>query len=298
MERKYIDINVINYDTIPNEVDMSKYGRHLSTRATINSNKIGPDRYSVIYTKSEFMELDPARFVASLINVFKKNIPGYELSFCMEIIKKKSEELGDVNLIDHMHMVKVLFYEVIRTNRVTDVTFTIGNEFMLDAEYIHEKFDDEEDDEDEAEYDDEYDEDEENPFDQIMGVYREKNKKKEYYGRSRVFKDSKNPRKEFNRHGVIIADSKSDVEKDLKIIKEFLKDFIPGKQGWKKEIRKELAQRWVHLYTVTKKQLKELEHETRKHASDKRKVNTTKKALRFTKKLFTVPIDLWSDPNK
>lgn len=295
MERKYVGINIINADELPAGFDTRSYGRHLSTTTTINSNKLDAEHYSVLYTKSEFMAIDPARFVASIINVFKQNLPDCELCFQLEIIKNRSEELGNVDLLDWMNKVSILFQQVITTNRVTNVTFDHGNEFTMDNEFLPDWEDDDYDDEEE---DDDDTEDPENPFERIMGVYQEKDKKKEYYGRSRVFKDSKNPRKEFNRHGVVVADSKSDVEKDLKTIKEFLKDFIPGKQGWKKEIRKELAQRWIRMYTVTKKQLKSLERDARKNANNKRKAKTTKKALSFTKKLFTIPIDSWSDPNK
>lgn len=297
MDEKIIGINIINYDTIPRGFDTSKYGRHLSTTTTINSNKIG-DQYSVLYTKSEFMEIDPARFVASVINVFKKNIPNAKLVFILEILKTKSEELGDVELLDRMTEIAKLFKDVIISGRVENVEFVSGDDFTEDVDYLS-NYDSEEYDDEEDEYED--DEEEEDSLERIMGAYGVKTKdksKKEYYGRSRVFKDSKNPKKEFHRHGVIVADSKSDVEKDLKTIKEFLKDFIPGKQSWKKEIRKELAQRWVRLYTVTKKQLKSLEHDARKNVSNKRKSKTTKQALKFTKKLFTVPIDSWSDPNK
>ena len=280
MDEKIIGINIINYDTIPRGFDTSKYGRHLSTTTTINSNKIG-DQYSVLYTKSEFMEIDPARFVASVINVFKKNIPNAKLVFILEILKTKSEELGDVELLDRMTEISKLFNDVIISGRVENVEFIPGDDFTEDVDYLSnydsEEYDDEED-------EDEDGEDEEDSLERIMGTYGVKTKDKS--------------KKEFHRHGVIVADSKSDVEKDLKTIKEFLKDFIPGKQSWKKEIRKELAQRWVRLYTVTKKQLKSLEHDARKNVSNKRKSKTTKQALKFTKKLFTVPIDSWSDPNK
>ena len=290
MEERIIGINIINGDAIPLN---STYGRHLSTTTTINSNKLGTNSYSVIYTKNDFVQLDPRRFAISVINVFRRNLPAGPMRFVMELINPDGVE---DELVEHMNDVLSAFQEIISVNfKSGDIHIDVGENFADILVDMYGLFDDDEDDE----YDDEdNEEDSDDPFTNIMSMYPNKAKKKEYYGRSRVFKDSKNPKKEFHRHGVIVADSKSDIEKDMKTIKDFLKDFIPGKQSWKKEIRKELAERWIKMYTVSKKQLKSLEHSTRKNVSNKRKAKNTKKTLEFTKKLFTIPIDSWSDPNK
>lgn len=154
------------------------------------------------------------------------------------------------------------------------------------------------DDDDEVEYEDEEDDDYE---DDPKPKKRRKKRivSKPSYGESRVVKDAKNPKKSYNRHGVVVC-SKDDIKKDEKILKEFLKDFIPGDANWKKDFRSDIVKRWIKMYAVTNKQLKQLEKQHRRARLAKRNKSSidTDRALEFTRKLFNTPIDRWNDPSK
>lgn len=155
------------------------------------------------------------------------------------------------------------------------------------------------DDDDEGEYED--DEDEDDYEDDPKPKKRRKKRRvsKPSYGESRVVKDAKNPKKSYNRHGVVVC-SKDDIKKDEKILKEFLKDFIPGDANWKKDFRSDIVKRWIKMYAVTNKQLKQLEKQHRRARLAKRNKSSidTDRALEFTRKLFNTPIDRWNDPSK
>lgn len=154
------------------------------------------------------------------------------------------------------------------------------------------------------EYEDEDGDDDLTEMERILGVdYNNKKSKKsrnkdKSYGRSKVLKNANNPKKSIHRHGIIIADDKRDIKSDIKIIQGFLKDFIPGNQSWKKEFRKDLLDRWVSMYCVSRKQLKKLEKKHRNQSRQKQSNINRSRALEFTKKVFNMPLDNWDNPNK
>ena len=121
-------------------------------------------------------------------------------------------------------------------------------------------------------------------------------KNKDYYGKSRVWKDSDHIHRSIDRHGVVIS-SKSNLKKDERIIKEFLKEFIPGSQGWKKEFRAELAKRWINVYSISKKKLKSLEKEYRNNKNKKVKRTNMSNAFGLAQKVLKTR-DEWFNPNK
>lgn len=156
-------------------------------------------------------------------------------------------------------------------------------------------------------YYDEYEDDEESPMTEMErilgnsssgGGSGKKKRKSKSYGRSKVLKNADNAKKAINRHGVIIADNKRDIKADAKMIKEFLKDFIPGNQSWKKEFRDELLRRWLNMYCVSRKELKKLEKRHRNMNRRKQSNVNTNKTLEFTKRLLNMPLDNWDNPNK
>lgn len=126
---------------------------------------------------------------------------------------------------------------------------------------------------------------------------KKKGKRNVDYGTSKVLRHANSPKRAYNRHGVIIASDKDDIRSDEKIIKEFLKEFIPGNQEWKKEFRHDLLKRWISMYCVSKKDLKKLESNHRKKTR-KRSYIDADKTLDFTRRLLNVPLDNWNNPNK
>lgn len=127
---------------------------------------------------------------------------------------------------------------------------------------------------------------------------KRKNRKDVNYGISKVIKAANSPKKAYRRHGVLVCSEKDAIRKDEKIIKAFLKDFIPGHQEWKKEFRKELSKRWIQVYVITKKQLKRLEKDHQHAQSAKRVSANVERTIDFTRKLFNTPIDHWNDPSR
>ena len=123
--------------------------------------------------------------------------------------------------------------------------------------------------------------------------------KKKFYGSSRVLKSLKNPKKDYKRHGIIVANDKSALKKDEKILREFLKDFIPGKAGWIKDYREDVLERFMRMYAVSKKTLKKLEKHHRKHKGSKGKDGkkiSKESAMNFTRNILNR--DSWNNPNK
>lgn len=132
-------------------------------------------------------------------------------------------------------------------------------------------------------------------------------KKKKFFvdGTSYALMASKSPKKEYERHGVIVVKNKKPIEKDARLIMSMLKRFIPGKQSWKKQFRKDLAERWLGSYVVTKKKLTRLEKEYRQKQREKKRVEhrppifDPAKALIMTESILANNrTDSWSDPKR
>lgn len=190
------------------------------------------------------------------------------------------------------------------------------NDFDLGFEYNDDDEDDDDDnDNDDIEVDDEDEDDDIDDDDPlsyinqfINDIPKEKRKanskkkqpKKSIVKPSVVLEESKHPKKDFNRHGVVICNDKRAIKYDKKTIKKFLEEFIPGNSGWKKEYREELLDRWIKMFVVTKKQKHKLEKQHRKNRMYRNRIsnNETRKALEFTQRLFNTPIDRWSDPSR
>lgn len=116
-------------------------------------------------------------------------------------------------------------------------------------------------------------------FDSDKKKNREGRKKKKMdgksYNRSRVIREAKHAKRSIKRHNIIIASKKS-IEKDKKILKQFLEDFMPGKEKWVKEYRKEVLRRWMRSYVIKKGEAKRISQEyeeKRRKSIAKKKVN-------------------------
>lgn len=123
---------------------------------------------------------------------------------------------------------------------------------------------------------------------------------KKSYSKSRVIDAAHNPKKSYKRHGVVIYNNKKYMKHDRNIIKEFLKDFIPGNSEWKKAFRKDVLERWMKDYAVSKKRLKRLEKaytDTQKPAT--RHIDTNK-ILDYTNRVLRSARSesQWNNPNK
>lgn len=301
MEKIHVLISVIEDD--PNKATESGFipkihGSVKSTRDGINVNKIS-DKYSIVFRESDFLSIPAPALKNAIVKLFQDNLgKDIEIKFyCLYLVKNSYNDT------------------IVRVSLDTFINDQIkeSKPIMLKPEIFDEEADDLDEDEEDFEFDDDIDdsdedEDEDEDFmGDILGMYSiyddsdeddyDEKPEKKHYAASRVFKRSKDPKKSIHKHGVLIASSKKTVNQDEKIIKEFLKDFLPGKSKWIKEFRKDVARRWIEMYVVTKKQLKELEKQHRK--SLKRKYSAEKEniAAEITRRIFS-PRDRWSDPNK
>lgn len=270
---------------------------------------VSPDgSYQIIFIADEFEKYDNdiARIAASIIQAFNKNFNDEEINMVISIESKVTKQLAStlqlfVGIAASFNKYSKIHFGSIRSNQQhieyedddEEDEYDASDLFTDDEDFNI--FDDE--DEEDSDYDDDEDDDEEEfyPFELYADGHIPK-EKKHYYGTSRILKNADNPKRDIKRHGVIIA-SKKDIERDEKIIYDFLKDFIPG-GGWKKEFRKEIRDRWIRMLCVEKKKLKKYEKKARKKSQYNKKAKTAKRAAQFANNLFTRPIDRWADPTR
>lgn len=290
------------------EYDESRDGKIMSNSREIKVNKV-LDGYSMLYNDDVFGNLDMSILGANIIKLFKRNLPTAIIDFGIAYHYELSNGDEDFD-IDAAEKIFELDARMLKTR---DPHFYYHRTGIIKRaiEYYQDlNNEDEEDDEDYySMYNIGNDTEEDSDVDDIGDIFsfleknsvrnkKTKNKSKsDSYGRSKVFRNAKNPKRSYHRHGVIIADDKDDIKKDEKILKEFLKDFFPGGSSWKKDFREDVLKRWMKMYVLTKRKLKKLERDHRKSSGSKVRIDTDK-ALDFTRRLFNVQLDHWNDPNK
>lgn len=283
------------------------FGSVLSNVKEIKVNKV-LHGYSVIYDEDTFKNLNTSIFGNSFMQIFKKNLPntiidaGMMYHFELENGDDMFDESTAEKIMELSGYLASISNPVFRY-RVTESVLQTVNYYKD----VNEPNDEDYDENDffnmnGYDYDDEDDDDD--PFEMLsrsLDGYHKKHKNRSKsitYDRSKVLRNANNPKRAYNRHGLLIIDDKDDLRKDEKIIKEFLKDFFPGNSSWKKEFRRDVLKRWVQMYAISKKNLKSLERDYRKSNNIRRSNIDTDKAIEFTRRLLNVPLDRWSDPSK
>ena len=255
----------------------------------------------MVYDDDVFVQIPLSKLLSSLVQVFGSNLPDTKFNFSIIYHYETDEdEYFDIDTGKHVLDMDDMLIKIVQSNRIPVLGYTRldGLQQVYDDYRDSIEIDDEEEDEDEYEEEDTGDD----ILSYLTGIDIPKKKKKksnekEYYGRSRVWKNCKQPRKYIQRHGVLIASEKDDLKKDEKTIKQFLKDFLPGGAGWKKEFREDVLERWMNMYAISKKTLRQLEKRARKPRVGKRN-SSHSRILKFTDQLFNVPVDRWSDPTR
>lgn len=315
---------------IPSDVELSKVKRYapnsdgkvFSTISDIKVNKTGAG-YSILYTDEDIKNMDMEVLGNNIIKLFMDNLPNATITIKIYYLFETIDEYGeteynvDINVINAILTLENKFVGV-HEGGVVPFNYSRSDDISRIITDIVKNYKDVNDEDDDSDDDDEDDEessikmqdffeglgflndipdDDDDEDDDTVSFMDTRKKQRKSYPQSRVFGKANNPKKSFNRHGVIITD-KETRKKDEKILKEFLKDFFPGDAEWKREFRHDVLKRWMKMYCITKKDLKELEKAHRKAINSKRSNVNTEKTLDFTRRLFNVPIDRWNDPNK
>lgn len=204
------------------------------------------DGYQIFMRNNDFWATDLVRLITGIDRVFSSKFPDEEFTLnCLTFAEKP--QLRE-RIEQHFNTA----YDAVMNSGVTEA---LVDEFTDDDE------DDDEDDPDLdsawrrfGEYpdgfeddDDEDDEDDDRPD-------------RRRYDSSRVIHNAKHPKRDIKRHRIIIA-GKKDYERDRKMIKAFLKEFMPGKEKWIKRYRSEVAGRWIRAMAVKEKEAKAREKE-------------------------------------
>lgn len=303
MNKEQVTIHIVPTYGEELDYDPTRDGRTRSTGSKINVLKVS-DGYSIVFNDEEFVEADTTitKLAASIIKICVDNLKDTLIEF--QIIYHYDgavDSYFDPEVADGIITFERIFMNA-HASAIPNVQYKTTDSMMDTRRELYEELSEYEPyDEDDDEEDGDYDIDEDDIAALLNGrrIQQKKKKKKknnDYYGRSRVWKNSKQPKRQINRHGVLIAADKDDLKKDEKILKAFLKDFIPGNAKWKKDFRDDVLERWMHMYAISKKNLKQLERDHRKART--KKSRNTDKILSLTNRLFTVPADRWYDPNK
>lgn len=310
--------------------DPNKYGSIFSSLDEISVNKV-QNEYSILYTDETFKKIDVRKLMPNIYNLFSQNLPGYEVHISLIYLYETNSE----NPLDGMDLDTAYLVMQMDTFMIDNDDFRPGSRFnfiyerdklytemLYEIRNLNEAVQKQQKEREAAE---EKRKMEEARFKQIIapdvevveprvtgmeiypllddtiGDYKYKKKsgkKKKHYDSSRVIKAAGNPKKAVKRHGVIVCKNKKAIRRDEKTIKEFLKDFIPGSAGWKKDFRKDLLNRWMGVYVVSKKELRRLEKKHRRYYRKKDNTERNRQILDFTSKMLNVPVNNWDNPNK
>lgn len=296
---------------VPDEVELSKLancspeviGTNYSDRDHILANEV-ENGYSILYTDEAITEVNPNDLVRTIINLFTHQFPdsiiSLSINYCFQYIDESMEPEFDSEVAMMILRIAAAMMAV-NNDRVhyynsSDV-ITI-RKILEEMRHQAEEPEQEEHEDDISSYlrglglgyEDDDDDDDDRP--------RRKKSRKKNYGHSRVMSHANKPKQAFKRHGVLIADSKDDLERDRQILKAFLKDFIPGDADWKREFRREVLKRWMDLYAISKKNLKRMEKQHRKAKHSKKNSVEKSMAMDFARRVLSVQQDRWNDPTK
>ena len=292
-----------------------------STIDTINVTMYDESSYIIAFKGLDIIKMNSSILLSNIISVFNNNLPDSKIKFYI------GTTINGVNNINVNEVEAVLelhneFYKQLNGNDMyeyitSDLVNNIYNEYTREIMNIYNTNNVDDDDLDDEEDDDEdeeilndkfkstlalndyltdfiYDEDKNNN----KKKKKKKSSSKRYYGVSRVIKTAKSPKRSYKRHGVIICKEKDAIKNDKRILREFLKDFIPGNTKWKKNLRNDLLNRWIYQYALTSKELRKLEKAKKDFLQKERNSKKVRRTLEFTRKIFNIPIDKWNDPTR
>lgn len=294
------------------DYDPEEIGTNVCKGNRLIFNKV-EDGYSLIIDNMTLARTNYDYLIQNMIRIMRKNLPNTDVNVSMEYLYRYEDGRHTFSKVTAQSVLmfdnalrniceKEMDFDYIRSRSIYNVAKLYQNDVSVINDsreevgygqdndpfsFLNRAIHDYEDDD----YEDEEEEDDYKP--------KKKKKKSPSVNASKVVKNSKNPKREYNRHGVIIARDKDDVRKDARTIRKFLKQFIPGDAGWKQDLRDDLEERWMRTFAVSTKKLKKLEkaHRRAYYKSKKPSINT-QRTLEITRRMFNVPIDNWNNPDK
>jgi len=263
------------------DFDQSKDGSNFSDKKSINANKIA-EGYSVIFLDNVFKYLDTKLFVGNLISIFTHNVPNTVFNISIHYhyrTNNSSYDYYDYDTARKIYELHGILMMLISSGQMKSIEYSESESLNNMFEDINNSDDDINDGSDDMKILSRYSSnqhnnqkrssltDEEKYIHDLLKNYNldddyddeiipKKKSKRKYYGRSRVFNNIKKPKDIVKKHNMLVTKSNSDIKDDIKIIKSFLKDFIPGNARWKKQFRNEILTRWLASYVITKKNMK------------------------------------------
>ena len=286
----------------------------LSTAETINVVRYGgdPSQYLIAVDGRTLGDILPSVLVSNIINTFNSIDESINVDFVLGFISTESGLLfRSINEAKYTLMIHNVYTSLLKDSPrfnystsecVSDLFERYTRTFAHLCKYSNQ--------EKHVEPEDSHDEDDEivgdiDGFVDMLSGYdddehskKRKKKKRVKYNTSKVIKASNKPKRSYRRHGIIICKEKNAIKKDKKIIKDFLKDFIPGNSGWKKDLREDLLNRWMRVYVISSKQIHRIQREyTQSMKCNKRKAEI-QSTIDATRKLFNVPLDRWNDQTR
>lgn len=307
MDKVKVTIHIVASEANELNYDPATEGKTRSDENRITYIKV-TDGYSVVFDDNVFTEIQLSTLMTTMIHLLETNVPNTLFDFGIKYHYENAvESYFDYDTAKHVLDLDTMMTKISESGKIPCFTYTrldgLNDVYSDLMDAVKENtIEDSESIFDYADYEEDEDDEDCNGSDMLSVLMGDKKVKKskddshDYYGRSRIFRNSKQPKKQINRHGVLIATDKDDIKKDEKIIKEFLKDFFPGDAAWKKEFRNDVLQRWMSMYAVSRKNLKQLEKQHRKERN--KKSANADRIINFTDKLFSASTDRWSDPNK
>jgi len=318
-----VDLEAIRQNGSP-VYPIETYGRSFSTRDEIIPETTATG-YVILYQISDFEQLDKEEFIATLAELFAVNRPNVDIVISIDV----NGSTADGRFFDEAFDLANTLQELEPVN--LEIVHCIYDDFGREDEDDDEDTDDDDDecdgvcrrcsdstcenhprynlDDDEEPYprstrssgpftgfrsfvQDEYDEDD----DDERPRSRKKKKVKKDYGASRSIKAAKHPKRDVKRHNIVIT-TKKNFDRDEKIVREFLRDFIPGKAGWVKDYRKEVLDRWMRAFVIKEKVAKRRKEEWQ----EKQRSKVTKdrvKTVRSITDTITRAYNPFYDPKK
>ena len=297
----------------PMAVDLNKeenydekiFGTEFSDLDDIRVNQV-IGGYSILYNDKLFPQLDTKSFADNILGLFISQIPDGNLTVelyyfhmgdfseeCGKALIELDEYIGDSDF-DFDPNERIYYHT---TSNMTNILYAYDED--TDTFDFSEEVDDGEiccNDYPDCDCDDD-DDDIEQAFERHLkdtdGLPK---KSKKVYGRSRLMKTTKNAKRDIKRHNFLISSDKKAKKYDEKIIKAFLKDFIPGDEKWIKSYRATLLERFMTMFVMSKKMAKAMKNSHKKKSGNNRKLNKND-AVQFTKQLFN-GYDPFYDPNR